>query len=230
MSATFHAIFRRDCRLALRNPWQAAYPALFIILFATLVPLALGPEPQWLSRLAPGLLWLAALLALLLGIEGWFAEDARNGTLEWLVSLRRPLYAYSLARLAALTLTLGAPLLLLLPVAGLLLGLGIGDVLLLLLSLSLGLPCLIALGGVGAALTLGARRGGVLLMLLLIPLYVPILIFGAAAASGGKEATLLGSDPVAPFLFLAALLAVFLPLLPALTAAAIRQAIEDGSC
>jgi heme exporter protein B len=221
MSA-FRRLVQRDLRLALRQGGDAAMVVAFFVLTVVLFPLGVGPEPQLLSRIAPGILWVTALLAALLSLERLFQADYEDGSLEALSLMPLPLEAQVLAKCLAHWLVTGLPLALAAPVLGLLLQLDAAGYPVLVLGLLLGTPSLSLIGAVGAALSLGARRGGVLLSLLVLPLYIPVLIFGVLAV----EQTVAGLAARPHLLLLGALLAAALPLAPVAAAAALRQALE----
>lgn len=211
------ALARREWSTTLRQPAEWLTPLGFVIGVAALFPLGLGPEPARLRELAPGLLWIAALLASLLALPRLFAPDLADGSLEqwWLAPLARPLaVALKLAvhwALASLPLVLLTPLLAL--------AFGVADPTRLALSLLLGTPALALIGGLGAALVLHARAGTGLLALLLLPLQVPVLVFGTAAAQGGAQAD-------TALLLLGAWLAALLALAPWGTAAALSLMLD----
>jgi heme exporter protein B len=221
MSA-FRRLVQRDLRLALRQGGDAAMVVAFFVLTVVLFPLGVGPEPQLLSRIAPGILWVTALLAALLSLERLFQADYEDGSLEALSLMPLPLEAQVLAKCLAHWLVTGLPLAVAAPVLGLLLQLDAAGYPVLVLGLLLGTPSLSLIGAVGAALSLGARRGGVLLSLLVLPLYIPVLIFGVLAV----EQTIAGLAARPHLLLLGALLAAALPLAPVAAAAALRQALE----
>lgn len=212
----------RDLRLALRQRSDAGTVVLFFVLIASLFPLAIGPAPDLLLRIAPGVIWVTALLAVLLSLERLFLADFEDGSLELLVLAPTPLGVLVLAKCLAHWLTTGLPVLLAAPVIALLYGLDGGAFAPLIGALLLGTPSLSLVGAIGAALTLGARRGGVLVPLLVLPLYVPVLIFGVLAV----DATLAGQPARPHLLLLGALLLGALPLAPLAAAAALRQAVE----
>ena len=218
----FRRLVQRDLRLALRQGGDAAMVVAFFVLTVVLFPFGVGPEPQLLSRIAPGILWVTALLAALLSLERLFQADYEDGSLEALSLMPLPLEAQVLAKCLAHWLVTGLPLSLTAPVLGLLLQLDAAGYPVLVLGLLLGTPTLSLIGAVGAALSLGARRGGVLLSLLVLPLYIPVLIFGVLAV----EQTIGGLAARPHLLLLGALLAAALPLAPVAAAAALRQALE----
>jgi len=216
------ALVGRDLRLAWRQRGDLLLAVAFFLLVAALFPFAVGPGPELLLRLGPGIVWVAALLALLLSLERLFALEQEDGSLDLLLLAPLPAEALLLAKATAHWLTTGLPLVLAAPLVGLLYALPPEGYAVLLASLLLGTPCLSLFGAVGAALCLGARRGGVLLPLLVLPLTVPVLIFGTAAV----EAALAGL-PVRPhLLLLGALLLAALPVTAFAGAAGLRQAAE----
>jgi heme exporter protein B len=218
----FSALLARDLRLALRQGVDAAMAVLFFVVAVALFPLGVGPEAAVLARIAPGVLWVMALLASLLSLDRLFLADYEDGALELIALAPAPLYIPVLAKIAAHWLAASLPLVLAAPILALLLNLPAQGFATLVLAMLLGTPSLSLIGAVGAALALGARRGGVLIALLVLPLYVPVLIFGAAAV----DAALLGQSAAPHLLLLGAVLAAALPLCPFVTAAALRQALE----
>ncbi|MFC7332356.1 heme exporter protein CcmB [Rhodocista pekingensis] len=218
----FLRLIRRDLRLALRQGADAATAVLFFVLCVVLFPFGVGPEPNILARIAPGVILVGALLASLLSLERLFQADHEDGSLELLALSPLPLEAVALAKVAAHWLITGVPLILAAPLLALLLNLEAGAFGVLLLTLVLATPLLSLIGAVGAALTLGARRGGVLLPLLILPLYIPVLIFAAAAI----DASLAGLSPRPHLLLLGGLLAAGVTLAPFASAAALRTALD----
>ena len=212
----------RDLRLALRQRADASLAVLFFVLTAALFPFGVGPEPNLLARMAPGIIWVTALLAVLLSLERLFLADYEDGTLELLVLAPQPLELLVLAKTLAHWLTTGLPLIAAAPLLALFYNMDPAGLPVLLLAMALGTPSLSLIGAVGAALTLGARRGGVLIPLLVLPLNVPVLIFGVLAL----DAALAGLNARPHILFLAALCLGFLVLSPIAAAAALRQAME----
>ena len=215
-------IVGRDLRLALRQRSDAGLVVLFFVLTAALFPFGIGPEPNLLSRIAPGVIWVTALLAVLLSLERLFLADYEDGGLELFALGPSPLSLTVLAKVLAHWLTTGLPLIAAAPLLALLYNLDAAAFPVLIAAMALGTPSLSLIGAIGAALTLGARRGGVLIPLLVLPLYVPILIFGVAAI----DAQLAGLSPRPHLLFLGAILLAALPLAPLASAAALRQALE----
>ncbi len=203
------ALIRRDLALALKRPSALAVPVMFFVIVGALFPFAVGPDARLLARIAPGIVWVAALLAALLPVETLVAADRADGTFDQLVARGIALETVAAARLAAHWLGFALPLLLALPVAGVLLGLdgaGLGRTA---LGLLLGTPGLAALALVAASLTAGLRGGGALAGLIVLPLALPVLIFGVGLESGGALKLLAASSlvlvAVAPFASAAAL-------------------------
>ncbi|MFB0936698.1 MAG: heme exporter protein CcmB [Propionivibrio sp.] len=216
------AIIVRDLRLALRRRADITSVLFFFIIVVSLFPLGIGPEPEQLRKLAPGVLWVAALLATMLSLPRLFADDYRDGTLEQLALTPQPLGLIVLGKVCAHWLISGLPLTLLAPVLGIQFDLS-GDALWILTSsLLIGTPALSGIGAIGAALTLGVRGSGVLVSLLILPLYIPVLIFGA----GAVDATLTGTGAQAHLSLLAALALAGVFFAPWPTAAALRIALE----
>ena len=222
MLTPVYALVFRDLRLAFRRRSDLASLLFFFIIVVSLFPLGVGPQPELLRTLAPGVLWVAALLATMLSLPRLFADDLRDGTLEQLALAPQPLALAVIGKVLAHWLVSGLPLTLLAPVLGLQFDLAPDALLTLTLALLLGTPALSGIGAIGAALTLGVRGGGVLLSLLVLPLYIPVLIFGA----GAVEATATGVGAQAHLSLLAALSLGGVFFAPWATAAAIRIALE----
>ncbi|MEQ9812418.1 MAG: heme exporter protein CcmB [Azospirillaceae bacterium] len=218
----FFLLLRREIVLALRGGTDAGVALAFFVIAVTLFPFGLGPEPNLLARIAPGVLWVAALLAALLSLERLFQGDADDGVIEVHLARGTGLEVVAFAKMVAHWLVTGLPLVLVSPVLAAMLGLPSRGYLILLATLLVGTPVLSLVGGIGAALTIGARRGGALLALLVLPLLVPPLIF----AVGAIDAVLQGLSARANLLLLGGLLAAALPLAPVAAAAAMRQAVE----
>jgi heme exporter protein B len=218
----FAALVGRDLRLAVRRRGELAQPLVLFAAVATLFPLALGPEPALLARIAPGIVWVAALLAALLPLERLFRPDFEDGTLEQLLLAPHPASVLVLARVLAHWLVTGLPVILLAPLIALVLHMPTPALPVLLATLALGTPVLALIGAIGVALTLGLRAGGPLLALLLLPLYVPVLIF----AAGAVDRAAAGLAVAGPLYMLAALLALALTLAPLAIAASLRIALS----
>ncbi len=218
----FAALVVRDLRLVWRRPGDVAVVLAFFVVATTLFPLGIGPETNVLARIAAGVLWCAALFAALLSLDRLFAADFEDGTLDLLLLAPWPLELAALAKCCAHWIVTGLPLALLAPFLGVAFGLEPGILLALAATLLVGTPTLSLIGGLAAALTLGARKSGALLALLALPLCVPTLIFGA----GAVEALATGGDFGAHLAVLGALALVALATTPWAIAAALRQAGE----
>jgi len=216
------AVLRRDLTLAARRRGDWLIAQFFFVMVASLFPLGVGPEPQMLSRIGPGVLWVAATLASLLSLSRLFADDHRDGSLERMILSPEPTVLLVLGKSLAHWLIYGIPLLIIAPVLGLQFNLPAEVILTLEISLLLGTPILSLLGGVGAALTLGLRGGGVLLTLLILPLYIPALIFGAGAVDG----VMAGTGAEAHLSLLGSFLVLSLMIAPWIAAAALRVSLE----
>ncbi len=218
----FWSVLRRDLQLGLRRRGELINPPLFFVTVVTLFPLGLGPLPQLLMEIAPGIIWVAALLATLLSYERLFRSDFEDGSLEQLLVSPTPLPLLMLAKNLAHWLLTGLPLLLIAPLlaAGLYLPLHAWPTLL--LTLLLGTPTLSLIGSIGVALTVGLRRGGVLLALLILPLYIPVLIFATGAVGGA-----INQDAVdGPLALLGAMLLFALMVCPFATAMACKITVN----
>ena len=218
----FWSLVRRDILLAMKRPTEVLTGLFFMVIVASLFPLAMGPELNFLRRMAPGILWIGALLSSLLSLPRLFEADYSDGTLEQLVLVPSSLPLIVGAKMLAHWLLSGLPLVLLAPLLGLQFDLSSDVLLSLMLMLLLGTPVLTALGSIGAALTLGVRGGGVLLSLLVLPLMVPVLVFGA----GALEAQMGGLGIQAHVSLLLAMLLASCSLSPFACAMAIRLAVE----
>ncbi|SEM18438.1 heme exporter protein B [Halomonas daqiaonensis] len=216
------ATLKRDLVLLMRRRSEVLNPLVFFALVITLFPIGISPDPELLAIIAPGLLWVAALLAALLSLDSLFRSDFDDGSLEQLLLAPQPLPALALAKVAVHWLLTGLPLALMAPLLGIMLSLPAGSYAVLALSLALGSASLSLIGAIGAALTVGLSRGGVLLSLLVLPLYIPVLIFGA----GAVQAAILGDGVSAHLAILGALLAVALSLAPWAIAASLRISIN----
>ena len=222
MVGVFFCLVRREVILAARGGIGTMMAVIFFVIAITLFPLGIGPELALLSRIAPGAIWVAALLAALLSLDRLFHADHEDGSLEQLMLGALPLEFAVLAKTVAHWLTTGLPLAAAAPVLAILLSMSTDGLVVMIVSLLLGTPILSLIGAVGAALTVGLRRGGGLLALLVLPLYVPVLIFGV----GGVEGAVLGTGARANLSILAGGLVAALTLGPAAAAAALRTAVE----
>jgi heme exporter protein B len=218
----FLAVLARELRLSLRHGADTIGALLFFLLAASLFPLAIGPAPETLGRMAPGIVWVCALLAALLPLDRLFGADLEDGSLDQLLLCGLPASAIAAAKAAAHWLVTGLPLLLAAAPLAVMLRMPDAAIPALLAALLPGTLLLSLLGATGAAIVLGARRGGVLLPLLVLPLATPVLIFGVAAA----DAAAAELSPQPHLLLLAAMLCAALPLCPLAAGAALRNATE----
>lgn len=219
---TFLQIVARDVRLAFRQGGATMLVVVFFVLAVALFPLGIGPETAVLRRIAPGVIWVAALLAAMLSLDRLFQIDFEDGSLDQLALAPLPLELVAAAKCLAHWISTGLPLVVISPLLGVLLELNGEAYGALLLAMAAGTPSLSLVGGIGAALTVSIRRGGVLLSLLVLPLYIPVLIFG----TGAIDAAATGLGGGAHLLVLAALLAAALPLAPCAIAGALRLNLE----
>ena len=223
MIAPFFALVRRDLGLAVREGGAVGTALGFYLIVVTMLPLGLGPDLKQLSKIAPGMLWIALLLAALLSLARMFETDDEDGSLDVLATGPMPLEAVAAAKSLAHWISTGIPLTLLTPLLGLLLNLDLEAYGPLLATMLVGTPAISFLGAVGAALTLKARRGGLLVALLVLPLFIPTLIFGISAVSAVVLDTG-GSKPA--FLILSAITLGSLVLGPIASAAALRMQLQ----
>jgi heme exporter protein B len=218
----FRWIVVRDLTLAWKGRVDVLSTLFFFLIVVSLFPLGIGPETNLLRLIAPGVVWVAALLASMLSLGRLFANDYQDGTLEQLLLTPQPLYLVVLGKVLALWLVSGMPLALLSPVLGIQFGLSSNTLFVLAVSLLLGTPVLALIGSIGAALTLGLRGGGLLLSILVLPLYIPVLIFG----SGAVDASITGLGLEGSLSLLGALLVLSLVFAPWATSAALRISLE----
>lgn len=215
-------VIQRELKIVFRSGAEMINPLWFFLIVITLFPLGIGPEPQLLARIAPGVAWVAALLASLLALERLFRDDYLDGSLEQLLLLPAPLPLTVLGKVIAHWLVTGLPLIILSPLAALLLSLDFAGWRALALTLLLGTPTFSFLGAIGVGLTVGLRRGGVLLSLLVLPLAIPVLIFASAAIDAAGMGL-----PIAGYLaILGAMLAASATLAPFAAAAALRISLH----
>lgn len=214
-------ILRRDLTAALRHGSEWANPLVFFIMVCALFPLGIGPDPRVLASLAPGILWVVALLASLLAVDSLFRSDFDDASLEQMLLSPLPLYPQLIAKTAAHWLLSGLPLSLISPLLGVLLQLPSSAMLAMFLSLLLGSASLSFIGAIGAALTVGVRKGGLLISLIVLPLYIPVLIFGSSAVQAAAQGM--------SFLPQLAVLAAFFLLALALSPLAIAGALRISS-
>ncbi|WP_257797406.1 heme exporter protein CcmB [Aggregatibacter actinomycetemcomitans] len=219
----FWQIIKRELQIAMRKQAEILNPLWFFLIVITLFPLVIGSDPKLLSRIAPGVAWVAALLSALLSFERLFRDDFIDGSLEQLMLTPQPLMLTALAKVLAHWLLTGLPLILLSPVAALLLSLERAIWWALVLTLLLGTPVLSCLGAIGVALTVGLRKGGVLLSLLVVPLFIPVLIFSASVL----DAAALNLPYGGQLAILGAILAAVVTLSPFAIATALRISLDQ---
>jgi heme exporter protein B len=222
LARAFTVLIRRDLLLAARRRAEMANPLLFFILVTSLFPLGIGANPNLLQAVAPGIIWVAALLAALLSLDSVFRSDFEDGSLEQYLLSSHPVSVLVLAKIIAHWLITGLPLLLISPLLGVLLGLPVAAMKTLFFTLLLGTPVLSLIGAVGVALTVGLRKGGMILSLLVLPLYIPLLIFASSAVDSAAA----GLPVTAHLSLIAALLVLALSLSPFATAAALRVSLS----
>lgn len=213
---------RRDLKLALRRRSDALNVLGFFALACSMFPLAVGPQREWLTRIGPGVIWVAALLATMLALPRLFEHDHADGTLDAMIASGRPLPMVVAGKLIAAWLVTGLPLIVLTPVLAVAFSLPMDALPVLLASLALGTPILLGLGAIAGALTLGLKAGPTLVTLLCLPLYVPVLVFGA----GAVEAQASGLSPAAHLALLAAGMLVVALAAPPVAAQALRISVE----
>jgi heme exporter protein B len=215
------ALFVRELRVARRIGGGGAIGVVFFLTMVAIVPFAIGPDQNLLSRIGPAILWIAALLATLLGLDRLFQGDAEDGSLDQMINSGASLEVIVLVKCAAHWTASVVPLVIASPLFGLMLALDGKALTLVVASLAVGTPALTMIGAIGAALTVSLRRGGLLIPVLVLPLAIPVLIFGASAASAAND----GAAPFAtPFLMLCALSLAAIALAPFAAAAALRDA------
>jgi heme exporter protein B len=222
VTALFVAVLLRDLRLAARRRLDALLPLVFFVVAVSLFPLGVGPEPNTLRQIAPGVVWVCALLATMLSVNAIYAGDLVDGSLEQMLLVPQPLAVVAAAKSAAHWCVNGLPLIIAAPVLGIVFDLSAPALASLVVGLLLGTPVLSLLGGLAAALTLGLRSGGMLLLLIVLPLAMPALIFGAGAV-GTVEA---GQSAAGHYALLGALLIATAMGAPFATAAALRISVE----
>ena len=219
---TFLAMLKRDLTIAIRTRSEIANPLLFFIIVVSLFPLAVSPEEKLLQTMAPGIIWVAALLSTMLSLDSIFRSDFEDGSLEQMLLSPQPIAIMVLGKVVAHWLVSGLPLIFIAPILGVSLFLPTDAMFALLATLALGTPVLSLVGAIGVALTVGLRRGGVLLSLLVLPLYIPVLIFASNAIATAAA----GISIKGQLFFLAALFALALTLAPIATAAALRISLR----
>ncbi|MAT51863.1 MAG: heme exporter protein CcmB [Porticoccaceae bacterium] len=220
--SAFSAIVIRDLTLAFRHRGEIANPLIFFVMVATLIPLGVTPEARQLAEIAPGIIWVMALLATLLSTETLFLSDFRDGSLEQMALSSESLWVLVLAKILVHWLISGLPLTLLSPLLGVMLSLPAEGFLTMVASLALGTAALSLIGAIGAALTVAIPRGGLLLSLIVMPLYMPVLIFGASAVQQAVDGMAVGGA----LAVLGALLAFSLLISPFAAAGALRVSLH----
>lgn len=221
MIKAFFVIVRRDLILAFRRRSEIANPLFFFILIVTLFPLGIGAQPQLLQAMAPGVIWVSALLAAMLSLDSLFRSDFDDGSLEQLLLSPHPVPVLVLAKICAHWLVAGLPLLCIAPLLAVFLGLPERALATLLATLMLGTPILSLIGAIGVALTVGLRRGGMILSLLVLPLYIPVLVF----ASNAVDMAASGLPVNAQLNILTAMFFLALVLAPLPTSAALKMSV-----
>ncbi len=218
----FRLIIARDLHLALRHGGESMMVVMFFVIAVVLFPFGVGPEPNILARIGPGVIWVAALLASMLSLERLFQTEYEDGSLELLALQPIALEVTVMAKVTAHWLTTGLPLIVAAPILAVLMNMPAEGFWVLIAALVLGTPTLSLIGAIGAALILGSRRGGILLSLLVLPLYIPVLIFGVSAV----DAAIGGFSSKPQLLILTGLLVAALPLCSWVGAHALRQSME----
>jgi heme exporter protein B len=222
LSQAFFAIIRRDLVLALRRRSEIANPLLFFVLVITLFPLGIGAQPHILQAIAPGIIWVSALLAAMLSLDSLFRSDFDDGSLEQILLSPHPTSVLVLGKIIAHWLVTGLPLLIVAPLLAVFLGMPSQSLGTLLLTLLLGTPVLSLIGAIGVALTVGLRRGGMILSVLVLPLYVPVLIFAGNAVQMASA----GLPVDAQINILVSILFMALVLAPLPVAAALKMSMN----
>lgn len=223
ISAVFVATLRKDLLIAFRRRGDFVNPLIFFLMVCSLFPMGLGPDPKKLALLAPGILWVVALLACLLASDSLFRSDFDDGSLEQMLLSPVSLYIQVLAKTSAHWLLTGFPLTLMAPLLGVLLQLPQSGMLALVLSMGLGTVSLSLIGAIGAGLTVGLRKGGLLVSLIVLPLYIPVLIFGVSTVQMAVE----GFAYRGQLAILGALLALALSLAPLAIAASVKISVDN---
>lgn len=218
MFRAFYHLLLRDLRLAMRSPHEVVNPLIFFVLVVTLFPLAMTPSDALLQKIAPGVIWVSALLSVLLSLDRLFKQDYEDGSLDQLMLSPNPLVILVLAKVFAHWLLTGLPLVIISPLLAMFMHVPDAALPALLYSLLLGTPVLSLIGAIGVSLTVAVNRGGVLLSLIVLPLYIPVLIFAANAIDVASA----GMSVSGQLLFLGAVLALAVSLAPVATAAALR--------
>jgi len=223
LGSSIAAVFKRDITAAFRQSGEILNPVIFFLMVVTMMPLGISPDGKTLATLAPGLLWVIALLASMLSLDSLFRSDFDDGSLEQMILSPQPLYFLALAKTLAHWLAIGLPLTLVAPLLGIMLSLPAAGFIPLMFSMLLGTLVLSLIGAIGAALTVSLRKGGLLLSLIIMPLYVPVLIFGASAVRLSLE----GIEVYNLFAILGAFCAAALVLAPLAIAGALKMSVQQ---
>ena len=218
----FFSVYKKDVLLAFRQRSEIINPLLFFLIVISLFPLGIGPEPQLLARMAPGIIWIAALLSTMLGLDKIFRDDYQDGSLEQLLMSPYPTSLIVIAKIAAHWSITGLPLVLLSPMFGLLLNMDSNSMQAAIVTLLIGTPLLSLIGAIGAGLTVGLQKGGILLSLLVLPLYIPVLIFATSAI----DTSAMSLDYSAQLAILGAMLAVGLVMAPFAVSSALKGSVS----
>lgn len=218
----FFSVYKKDVLLAFRQRSEIINPLLFFLIVISLFPLGIGPEPQLLARMAPGIIWVAALLSTMLGLDKIFRDDYQDGSLEQLLMSPYPTSLIVIAKIAAHWSITGLPLVLLSPMFGLLLNMDSNSMQAAIVTLLIGTPLLSLIGAIGAGLTVGLQKGGILLSLLVLPLYIPVLIFATSAI----DTSAMSLDYSAQLAILGAMLAVGLVMAPFAVSSALKVSVS----
>ncbi|ALU44836.1 MULTISPECIES: heme exporter protein CcmB [Pseudoalteromonas] len=218
----FVAVYRKDVTLAFRQRAEIVNPLLFFLIVISLFPLAIGPEPALLGRMAAGIIWVAALLSTMLGLDKLFRDDYADGSLEQMIASPYPLSLSVLAKVAAHWTITGLPMVLMAPLFALLMNLDSQALGATILTLLIGTPLLSFIGAIGAALTVGLQKGGILMSLLVLPLYIPVLIFATSAIDTASMSVAYGGQ----LAILGAMLAVAIVTAPIAISSALRVSVS----
>jgi len=218
----FFSVYKKDVLLAFRQRSEIINPLLFFLIVISLFPLGIGPEPQLLARMAPGIIWVAALLSTMLGLDKIFRDDYQDGSLEQLLMSPYPTSLIVVAKIAAHWTITGLPLVLMSPMFGLLLNMDSNSMQAAVVTLLIGTPLLSLIGAIGAGLTVGLQKGGILLSLLVLPLYIPVLIFATSAI----DTSAMSLDYTAQLAILGAMLAVGLVMAPFAVSSALKVSVS----
>lgn len=219
----FTSTIKRELLLAYRNPSECLNPLIFFVIVVSLFPLGVSPSPEKLVEIAPGVVWVAALLATILSLDHLFKSDFEDGSLEQMLVGRRPLFSIVAGKIVSHWMISGLPLLLISPLLGLMLFLPPEGIKALLLSLLIGTPILSLFGAIGSGLVAGLKRSGILISILILPIYVPVLILTTAMVKAGIQ----GASYAGHIYWLGALLALGVALAPLATMAGIRISVSQ---